>query len=262
VDARSAWEPKLEIIGHEDGHRPCRARPLPLIISVAVTVAVTVAVALVGVGVGVVGPVHLSPLDGALGMISGRALPATSDATSDSSDRGWLVDLPAGARAQVEADLAKVTPAAQPLIRRLTGRISFDGRVLSCRPPATSCSYPFSGVDGRWGIHLDAGTTASTSPSNRFLVYHEMGHAVWGLLLGPAGRQAFDRDVRRALDGQPCRNGFGEPCAALTEMFADEFARYAGGFAASMSCYSTPPLLDDAAFGALVGAAPAPRPSA
>jgi hypothetical protein len=41
----------------------------------------------------------------------------------------------------------------------------------------------------------------------------------------------------------------------LPEMFADELARYVGEFAVSMSYYCTPPLLDTAAFGALVNAA-------
>ena len=44
---------------------------------------------------------------------------------------------------------------------------------------------------GSWQIHLDAQTTAFTYPSNRFIVYHEIGHAVWELVLGPAGRNSF-----------------------------------------------------------------------
>jgi hypothetical protein len=174
---------------------------------------------------------------------------------SPSQGTTWLFDLPPRARAAIDVDVAAVRPAARPLLQRLAGMVSFDDHVTQCLPPATSCSTSGSGVDGRWGIHLDADTTAFTYPSNRFLVYHEIGHARWKLLLGPDGQQAFAEAVSRALRGQPCINDQGRPCAVLPEMFADEFARYVGGFAASMSYYCTPPLLDAVAFGAVLDAA-------
>src|SRR4051794_35505930 len=169
-----------------------------------------------------------------------------------SPEAAWSVALPPHARTSVQADLSSVTPASGPLLERLAGMVSFDDEVAQCRRPAVSCSSSGSGLDGRWGIHLDAQTTAFTYPSNRFLVYHEIGHAAWGLLLGSADRRAFEAAVHRALRGRPCINDQGRPCAVLPEMFADEFARYVGGFAVSMSYYCTPPLLDAAAFGALV----------
>jgi hypothetical protein len=167
----------------------------------------------------------------------------------------WLFDLPPSARAAVQVDLATATPAIESLLQQLAGMVSFDDQVAVCLPPAASCSTPGSGVDGRWGIHLDADTTRFTYPSNRFLVYHEIGHAEWGLLLGPDGQRAFAGAVSRARRGRPCVNDQGRPCAVLQEMFADEFARYVGGFAASMSYYCTPPLLDTVAFGAVLDAA-------
>ncbi len=166
----------------------------------------------------------------------------------------WLFDLPPRARAAVQVDLAALTPTTGPLLQRLAGMVSFDDHVALCLPPAASCSTAGSGVDGRWGIHLDADTTAFTYPSNRFLVYHEIGHAEWGLLLGPDGRRAFGEAVSRALRGRPCINDQGRPCATLPEMFADEFARYVGGFAASMSYYCTPPLLDPLTFADVIDA--------
>jgi hypothetical protein len=175
-----------------------------------------------------------------------------------SPEAAWSVALPPRARTSVQADLSSVTPASGPLLERLAGMVSFDDQVAQCRRPAVSCSSSGSGLDGRWGIHLDAQTTAFTYPSNRFLVYHEIGHAAWGLLLGSADRRAFEAAVHRALRGRPCINDQGRPCAVLPEMFADEFARYVGGFAASMSYYCTPPLLDAAAFGAMVGAGEQP----
>ena len=72
---------------------------------------------------------------------------------------------------------------------------------------------------------------------------------------GPGCRRAFADAVSRALHGRACINDQGRPCAVLPEMFADEFARYVGGFAASMSYYCTPPLLDAVAFGVVLDAA-------
>src|SRR5262245_56940910 len=145
----------------------------------------------------------------------------------------WFAGLAPAARASVEADLARVVPAARPLLHSLAGAVVFDSEVGHCGGAATSCSIPNSAADGRWGIHLDAQTTSATYPANRFLVYHEIGHAVWGLLLDSAHHRAFASAVRAALHGRPCVDGLGRPCAALREVFADEFARFAGGFAVS-----------------------------
>jgi hypothetical protein len=182
--------------------------------------------------------------------------PYTAAGTESSFGTGtWRFDLPSPARAAVQLDLARVVPIARPVVARLAGLVAFDDDVVaSCRTPAASCSQAGTGRDGRWGIHLDRDTTAKTFPSNRFLVYHELGHAVWGLLLTPDGHRAFARAIGAGLHGRPCLNDQGGPCAVLPEMFADEFARYAGGFAVSMSYYCTPPLLDPITFGALVGA--------
>jgi hypothetical protein len=172
---------------------------------------------------------------------------------TSSPEAAWLLALSPRARTSVQDDLSAISPAAGPLLERLARMVSFDDEVAQCPPPAASCSSSGSGLNGRWGIHLDAQTTAFTFPSNRFLVYHEIGHAAWGLLLGSADRRAFEAAIRRALRGRPCINDQGRPCAVLPEMFADEFARYVGGFHVSMSYYCTPPLLDAAAFGAIVG---------
>jgi hypothetical protein len=187
------------------------------------------------------------------------AVHTAAGTASDSGARTWRFDLPSAARVAVQLDLAQVVPTARPVVERLAGMVAFDDDVALCRPPAASCSQARTGLDGRWGIHVDRDTTAMTFPSNRFLVYHELGHAVWGQLLSTDGHQAFARAVSAALHGRQCINDQGGPCAVLPEMFADEFARYAGGFAVSMSYYCTPALLDPITFGALVGA---PSPDA
>jgi hypothetical protein len=187
-------------------------------------------------------------------VLVGRALQLATGTSAASGTPTWRFDLPSAARAAVQVDLAQVVPAGRPVVARLAGMVAFDDDVAFCRPPAASCSQSGTGLEGRWGVHVDRDTTAGTFPSNRFLVYHELGHAVWGLLLTQADRRAFGRAVSTALHGRRCINDQGGPCAVLPEMFADEFARYAGGFAVSMSYYCTPALLSPSTFGALVGA--------
>ena len=147
----------------------------------------------------------------------------TRSPAAASTDSWRYAGLAPAPRAAVEADLAQIVPAARPLLERLVGTVAFDDAVGQCRGPATSCSTPKSGDDGRWGIHLDAQTTSATFLSNRFLVYHEIGHAVWGLLLDDVHHQAFAQAVRVALHGKACIDGLGRPCATLPEIFADEF---------------------------------------
>jgi hypothetical protein len=152
--------------------------------------------------------------------------------------RSWLlVGLTGTARASVRDDLAAAVPAVRPILGSLAQAVSIDASTRDCPSGAPSCSYRGQGIDGRWGIHLDAQVTAATYQGNRFIVYHEIGHAVWGLLLTDRNRRDFVAAVRAALHGRPCVNGRGRPCADIQEVFADEFARYAGGFAVSMSFY-------------------------
>ena len=173
-------------------------------------------------------------------------MPQTADTWS-------FTGLSGAERSALQTDLGEVVPAARPVVDRLAGLVAVDPATGRCQPPAASCSFAHEGAGGRWGIHLDRQTLSATYPSNRFLVYHEIGHAEWGLMLDDSARQAFVDAVKRALRGRPCVNGLGQPCAPIGEMFADEFARWAGGFASSMSDYWTPPLFDPQTFAALVG---------
>ena len=54
----------------------------------------------------------------------------------------------------------------------------------------------------------------------------------------------------------------GDPiaCPAAHEVFADEFARWAGGFGFSLSAYETPALLDDGTMGELLARWAHPQP--
>jgi hypothetical protein len=159
--------------------------------------------------------------------------------------------------ANVTTDAALAVPASRPVLALVDGSIAVDGDVAACRGVGQSCSFSEpAGAATPWRIHLDGHVTAETHPSQRFLVLHEIGHAVWGLVLGASDRRAFVAAVDRSLAGAPCRRADGTgPCASIGEIFADEFARWAGGFRVSMSWYDTPALLDGATFGQLMSGA-------
>jgi hypothetical protein len=93
----------------------------------------------------------------------------------------------------------------------------------------------------------------SETPAGRL---REGALAVWTEQQHPLRMPDFVVDealaVSRALRGRPCTNDQGRACAVLHEMFADEFARYVGGFAPSMSYYCTTPLLDPLTFAAVM----------
>jgi hypothetical protein len=181
------------------------------------------------------------------------SLAARAAVTSAPARMTWLsAGLSPAQRSAVERDLTSVVPAARPFLDRLAPLVAFDTATGLCRGKAWSCSYANEGFDGRWGIHLDPQTMSATYPSNRFLVYHEIGHAEWGLVMTDAQHEAFADAVRAALGGRPCTDGLDRPCAQIQEVFADEFARWVGGFAVSMSYYETPPLLDAATFAAVL----------
>lgn len=165
----------------------------------------------------------------------------------------WAFDaLPRPDIAHVRADLVVGPPLAQRLLALIDGSIVIDGDVRACRGLGDSCSLA-NGDARPWRIHLDRDTRAGTYPSQRFLVLHEVGHAVWGLVFTDADRRAFVADVSRSLAGDPCRRQpGGGPCAALGEVFADEFARWAGGYHVSMTWYETPALLGVHTFDALI----------
>jgi hypothetical protein len=148
----------------------------------------------------------------------------------------------------VRTDVAETVPEAKAVLGLVDGSVTIDEDVALCPRSADSCAFPPApGGPWRSTIHLSPDTDSGTLPSQRFYVLHEIGHAVWALILRDGDRAAFAGAVAGALDGRPCRRvRDGSPCAPITEIFADEFARWAGGFHANMTGYQTPSLLDAA----------------
>jgi len=157
----------------------------------------------------------------------------------------WAVGLlPRAARGNVVRDVAQTIPAARRVLDFVAGSIVFDDRIAACPRGGYSCAHRDRGSPAlRWRIHLQRDATADTYPADRFLVLHEIGHAVDGLVLDASDRAAFARAVDASLHGEPCRGRDGEPCAPMVEIFADEFARWAGGFFDSYTAYRTPRLV-------------------
>jgi hypothetical protein len=200
------------------------------------------------------------------------ALPGAAVGSSATTDRTPVVEqgglafaaVPPAARSHVLTTIAGVRASARVVLAQIDPAILFDLDPTRCRSADVSCSYPSpAGAARPWSIHLQPSAAADVDPSQRFTVLHELGHAVWSMVFTPADRQAFGSGVDRALAGRSCRGWrLGRPCASMPEMFADEFARWAGGFAVSMTGYETPALFTAAQFDALVGTASARRPGA
>jgi hypothetical protein len=161
-------------------------------------------------------------------------------------------------RANVVADIAEATSAARPVLDLVDGNVAIDAYANLC-VVGDACSHPEPSAGRGWTIHLPHGTLAGTFPSQRFIVLHEIGHAVWSLVFRQVDRDAFQAAVDASLHHRACVATNGATCAPLYEMFADEFARWAGHFEACMDTYHTPALLTGDAFGAIVDRALAGR---
>jgi hypothetical protein len=172
------------------------------------------------------------------------------------SDGTWtFAGLSPAARANVAADAARAIPSAQPVLDLLDGSIAVDTNASLCGPTG-GCSRPEASQGRGWTMHMPPDWVSGTYQAQRFLVLHEIGHAAWHLVLRGSDRSAFIAAVQRSLAGQPCRQYRHDgPCAPIGEMFADEFARWAGGFNVAMSSYETPSLLTPAVFGAIIAEA-------
>jgi hypothetical protein len=193
-----------------------------------------------------------------LALLALFAVSAGADATGDRppalrSTGTWNVaGLSPAARVNVAADIAAAVPAAQAILDLLDGSIAIDADSFRCAR-AGGCSLAEASHGRPWTIHVPADWVSGTYQGQRFLVLHEIGHAAWNLVLRGVDRSAFIASVDHSLAGRPCRQPRHEgPCASIGEVFADEFARWAGGFAVSMSYYETPSLLTTSEFGAVM----------
>jgi hypothetical protein len=160
--------------------------------------------------------------------------------------------------ANVAADIASAMPAARPVLDLVDGSVAIDSYAYRCKV-GDACSHPEPSAGRTWTVHLPAGTLSGTYLSQRFIVLHEIGHAVWSMVFRQADRDAFAAAVATALHGQDCVTERNTPCAPLHEMFADEFSRWAGNFTRCMDGYYTPALVSGPAFGAIVDEALAAR---
>src|SRR5215831_19387076 len=170
---------------------------------------------------------------------------STSSAAILSTDGTWTFrGLDPTERLNVAADIAAAMPAARQVLDLIDGSITIDSYANLCTV-GDACSHPDPSAGRPWTIHLPKGIVDGTFMSQRFIVYHEIGHFVWAKVLRQVDRDAFAADVDRALHGQKSTTFTGADCAPLFEMFADEFARWVGNFEVCMDSYRTPAFFSD-----------------
>jgi len=161
-------------------------------------------------------------------------------------------------RLNFAADIASAMPAARQVLDLVDGSIAIDSYANLC-VVGDACSHPEPSAGRPWTIHLPHGTLDGTYMSQRFVVFLEIGHAVWSRAFRQLDRDAFAQAWSDRLGGRPCATWDGDPCAPIHEIFADEFARWVGNFEVCMDAYRTPALISDAAFGTIVDRALAAR---
>ena len=177
--------------------------------------------------------------------------------------------LTAADRLVVLRAIESTRPEARALLTEISGEVTITrAENGGCPTMHMSCVYGGDPNDPDIGgrpivvayhqVHL----TTGDSPIGRFLLLHELGHAVDAALLQPAGRRALATAIRAgARHAGSCRPG-SEGCVGIHEAFADEFARWAGRYPGSLSAYGTPALVPDDRFGALVERYARPQPPA
>ena len=101
-------------------------------------------------------------------------------------------------RANVAADIAATMPAARQVLDLVDGAVAIDPYTNLCAV-GDACSHPDPSAGRPWTIHLPHGTLDGTFPSQRFIVLHEIGHAVWSLAFRQVDRDAFATAVDHAL---------------------------------------------------------------
>jgi hypothetical protein len=157
-------------------------------------------------------------------------------------------------------------PEARRLLLRVSPLVRFEVNRGACAAASASCVRAAEpGVARPIVISISAAQlgrarTPAARAVRRFVILHELAHAVDAALLTPAGRAAFAAALRGAARA-PCRPraASGTPCAPAHELFADELARFAGGFDVSLTTYDTPPLLTAGQVSALVARSVGPQ---
>lgn len=173
-------------------------------------------------------------------------------------------------RAAVVAAISGTRPEARAILTAISGEVYVTASTTGgCPSTHTSCvrrGDPNDPADHGRPIVIQYAPehlAIASTPEGRFVLLHEFGHAVDAAMLTAPGREAFRAALWGGADrARACRGSQGD-CAAIHEQFADEFARWAGSFAVSLSAYKTPALIPSDTFTALLVANSRPHaPSA
>lgn len=197
----------------------------------------------------------------ALGALSSRLRTAPAPRRVAGAPR--VVGGTARERARIRAALRHAPGPIRRLVSSIGASLTFRVGEGTCGAFA-SCAWPVE--DDR--VMVSILRAHLKSPEGRFVVYHELAHALDLLLLDRQGRRA----ISRAMRGSP---RFGcvinpaqvdldiprsEWCLGDSELFADEFARWAVGDRRATGGYSTVPLLPPRTLRRLIERHATPRP--
>jgi hypothetical protein len=165
--------------------------------------------------------------------------------------------------------VATAVAGANPAARAQLVAVSAQLAIVLATP--TSCPRPHVSCVRAGGSAQSAGRpivvalqrahlAQAATPRGTFLILHELGHAIDAGMLDDEGRRAFEREFRQAAPGAVCLSGrHAADCLEVHELFADEFARWAGGYRRSLSAYATPALLPGDRFAQLLDRYAHPR---
>lgn len=165
-------------------------------------------------------------------------------------------------RAKIRAFLRSAPAPVRAMLARVGDRIDFRVGLGVCGQ-FTSCTWP-KGESAQVSI-LNAHLAA---PEGRFVVYHELAHALDLVGLDPAGRAALTHAMhgssRWGCVINPAEVDVDLPrsewCLTDMEHFADEFARWAVGDRTATGGFSTVSLIAPRAMGRLMARHWSPRP--
>lgn len=159
--------------------------------------------------------------------------------------------LPSSALPVLEGHVKQAPPIARRLARIVAPHLTF--RIARGRADRAH-GVPVAGGGLRFVVALLPRTWRRTA-IGRFVFLHELGHVVDWAFIGPALRQR----VREAFASSPAwRDCFpykGTGCVPASEVFAEQFAYWAGARRTLRSGYGIPPLLSRDAFGDLMAEA-------
>lgn len=176
-------------------------------------------------------------------VVLGTASPASAAPSLEAA----RVKLPRDAVGVLEQHLAGAPPVARRLTRLVAPHLTFR---IARDAVDRAHGVPLPDGGRRYVITLRP-TSWQATRRGRFVFLHEIGHIVDWAFVGPSLRDKFRAAFAESPRHRACFEWRGG-CVPEHEVFAEQFAFWAGADRRLRSGYATPPLLSRAAFGRLM----------